>query len=567
MKACPILTRIWVRAISTRFRSSSLTLALLFGIQAFSAEQVAHASSQANQANNTGYRIAGTAVSAVDGSPLPRARISLKSVKSQEKLQSVVTAENGKFEFRELPAGKYSLTGEKRGFISAAYDQHDELSTAIVTGVGVDTEALVLRLVPDAVINGKVLDEVGEPVRSATVILYYDDHSEGVDQIHQVHSAVTDDQGAFEIPSLIPGTYFVSANAKPWYAIYPGQVEKQGAASVSVDHSLDVAYPVTYYGDVTEAESAMPIPVRGGERLQVDIHLTPVPALHLFFQVPNRTPNGPMFTQLQQTAFDDTASLSAGGVRVVSPGLLEVSGIPSGKYNVRIDGAGPAIQMNGVDLSKDGQDLDMSKAETLSSIKVSVHQAGESEDPLRLAVGLQSGNRAVAGWEPLNSKGVAEFQQIAAGRYEIVVNGPEKHYSIAHISAEAGAVSGHTLTVAAGSSPSVSITLASGSVDVRGIVKHGEKAVAGAMIVLVPKDSEVNRDLFRRGQSDLDGTFNLPDVVPGSYTILAIENGWELEWSRPNVIAAYLKRGQMIEVGNQRGQPINLSEPIEVQSK
>ena len=86
-------------------------------------------------------------------------------------------------------------------------------------------------------------------------------------------------------------------------------------------------------------------------------------------------------------------------------------------------------------------------------------------------------------------------------------------------------------------------------------------------MVLVPKYPEANRDLFRRDQSDMDGTFSLRGVIPGSYTVLAIENGWDLDWSQPGVIAAYLKRGRKIEVANQGGRPVTLAEPIEVQSK
>ena len=33
------------------------------------------------------------------------------------------------------------------------------------------------------------------------------------------------------------------------------------------------------------------------------------------------------------------------------------------------------------------------------------------------------------------------------------------------------------------------------------------------------------------------GTFSLQDVAPGSYTLVAIENGWDLDWSQPGVIA------------------------------
>ena len=49
--------------------------------------------------------------------------------------------------------------------------------------------------------------------------------------------------------------------------------------------------------------------------------------------------------------------------------------------------------------------------------------------------------------------------------------------------------------------------------------------------------------------------------------MLAIENGWDLDWLQPNVIAAYLKRGRKIEVTNQGSRPVTLAEPIEVQSK
>jgi len=118
----------------------------------------------------------------------------------------------------------------------------------------------------------------------------------------------------------------------------------------------------------------------------------------------------------------------------------------------------------------------------------------------------------------------------------------------------------------AGSSPSVSLTLVAGSVEIQGTVMRAGKGLAGAMVVLVPKNPEADRDLFRRDQSDLDGTFVLHGVVPGSYTVLAIENGWDLDWSQPGVIAAYLKHGRRLEVGNQSGGPMNV-EAIEAQSK
>jgi hypothetical protein len=46
--------------------------------------------------------------------------------------------------------------------------------------------------------------------------------------------------------------------------------------------------------------------------------------------------------------------------------------------------------------------------------------------------------------------------------------------------------------------------------------------------------------LFRRDQSDTDGTFSLRDVLPGRYKIVAIENGWDLEWGNTEILKTHL---------------------------
>jgi hypothetical protein len=376
----------------------------------------------------------------------------------------------------------------------------------------------------------------------------------------------------------MPGIYFLSANARPWYAMHPisNSPDPSGNAkpadtgntdNSSFDRSLDVAYPLTYYSDVTDADSATPIPVRGGERLQVEVHLSPVPSLHLFFRVPNNGNKGDIFPRLEQSAFDGSTFLQSDVTHTISPGLVELTGIPAGHYNVRFFGAGSGFQMKGVDLTKDGEEMDASNAEALSTVKVSVQARGEATPPPNLIVGLRSGSRVFAGVQPFSTKGEAELAQIAAGRYDVLVWGSSKPYSIAHISAEGAEVSGHSLTVAAGSSPSVSLTVVGGSLNVEGTAKRAGKPFAGAMVVLVPKNPEGNRGLFRRDQSDLDGTFNLQSVVPGSYTVLAIENGWDLDWSQPGVISAYVNRGRTIDVGNQFGHTMKLPEAVEVQAK
>ncbi len=568
--------------VSSANSARSFLLLVLLCLLAVQPQSAAQTSTNTQASAGSNDRVAGTVVSKLDGHPLARARITLRDTKDSRKFESVVTAEDGKFEFHGVPAGKYSLTGAKRGFITAAYDQHEQFSTAIVTGAGIDTEALVFRLAPAAMISGKILDESGEPLRHASVTLYSQDHSGGVNEIHPSHGAQTDDQGEYEITSLTPGTYFLSANARPWYAIHP-QTAPPGSRSgrksqpdppENFDRSLDVAYPATYYSDVAEADSATPIPIRGGEHLQVDIHLNPVPSLHLLFRVPAATNHGYTIPQLEQPAFDGSTFFQADSTSVVAPGLVEIAGVPAGRYNILIREPGQpgvAVRLNGIDVAKDHQEINTNNAEATSSVKVSVKVSGAATLPDRLSIGLRSSSRIFPGGRPVDAKGEVELLQMAGGRYEIVVWGGAQPYSIQQMSAEGATVSGHALILPAGVSATVSLILVAGTSNIEGTAKRAGKPFAGAMVVLIPKDAskdpEENRDLYRRDQSDLDGTFTLGNVVPGAYTVLAIENGWDLDWSQPAAIAPYLNHGQTIQVGSQVGRTIHLADAIEVQAK
>jgi hypothetical protein len=334
----------------------------------------------------------------------------------------------------------------------------------------------------------------------------------------------------------------------------------------TVDRSLDVTYPVTYYPDVTEADDAIPIPIQGGERLELDIHLNPVPSLHILFHVPDDGTHSVYFPQIQQSSFEGYTNFLGNMTNLGSQGVVEVTGIPAGRYNFSVERPEGRVQMDGVAITKDGEEIDISKGEASSSVKFSVHIAGETKLPEQLSIGLRSGTRTV-GVSQLDSKGEAELEQVAPGKYEVLVWGPSKRYSVAHMSVDGAQISGHALSVAAGSSPSVSLTAVTGDAEIQGTAMREGKRFAGAMVVLVPKNPEADRDLFRRDQSDLDGTFLLRNVIPGSYTLLAIENGWDLDWSQPGVIASYLKRGRKVEIGNQSGGPKNVAAAIEVQSR
>lgn len=508
------------------------------------------------------YRISGTVVSAKGGSPLARVRVQIMDARNPKNEQSLVTSADGRFEFRVV-AGKFALQGAKRGYVTASYNQHEQFSTAIVTGADLDTEHLVLRLPPVAVLAGKVLDEAEEPVREASVRIYREDRSSGASRILPVTNVTTDDQGAYEATPLDEGTYFVSVHATPWYAVHP----VTGREPASVDSSLDVAYPVTYYGDTTEAEEATPIPLRGGDHLEADIHLAPAPSLHLIFHTTEDAEHGVQPPLLQVPAFDGVEQIQAQGVQSISPGVYEVSGIAAGKYLVRMpDSSGGFKEAAEMELSN-GEELDSSSARSVSRIKAAVQVRGAANLPEELHIALRNSKGRFVAWELVNPKGEVEFQDATAGAYEVLAGAPSKAYAVVGITSGDSQTHGHTLTVPEGASLTVSLSLVEGKVNVEGLAKRAGKPASGAMIVLVPKDPEANHELFRRDQSDLDGSFTLHSVVPGAYTLLAIDDGWDLDWAKPAVLAPYLKHGQAIKVQDQTRSALKVPDAVEVQKK
>src|SRR5882724_5291534 len=141
-----------------------------------------------HRAASASFRIAGMVVNSVTSQPVPRTQVSVTNTKDSKDNQSVITGDDGRFQF-QVNAGKFSLQGAKGGFIASAYEQHENFWTGIVTGAGLDTENLVLRLPPAAAIVGKVLDDAGEPVRETAVTVYREDHNAGVSQIQMLTSA------------------------------------------------------------------------------------------------------------------------------------------------------------------------------------------------------------------------------------------------------------------------------------------------------------------------------------------------------------------------------------------
>lgn len=511
-----------------------------------------------------GFQISGTLVDATTGAPLAHARVAIAPVVERGDFTTIVTGEDGRFLFRDLASGKYSLTAQARGYLTQSFNQHDTFSTAIVVGPDLDSSNLVFRLPHEGAITGVVTDEAGEPVREAQVALYFTALTAGVDATRLRGRTTTDDQGAYHFAHLFPGRYLVAVSARPWYARHPlkwipvpvgadgvstgTMIAEEDPSAQSESQPLDVAYPITYYDGAIDGNRATPIILGRGEKAVADVSLHPVTALHVRINLDREAGGGSVVT-LERRVLDGPPIQVEADRRSDSKGEV-ISGIPPGHYIMRTYAVGKtgnpeATPTREIDINESGM---LDKDQGGSDIPVSAELRFASEAPRQALLQLLNKKNRYVFSERVGSDGNVVFKQgIVPGSYEIsVTNTPDLY--LKSIVATGARVSGRTMEVAPGAAVKLTITAARGRGDITGVALRDDKPFAGAMVVLVPADPGHNQILFRRDQSDSDGTFTLPSVVPGAYTALAIEDGWELEWTNPDVLRNYTSRGVAVHV-------------------
>ncbi len=70
-------------------------------------------------------------------------------------------------------------------------------------------------------------------------------------------------------------------------------------------------------------------------------------------------------------------------------------------------------------------------------------------------------------------------------------------------------VKGRMVQVKAGSAAKLEIVAGNGYGQIEGVAERNGRPASGVMVLLAPEDAKDNQILFRRDQSDSDGTFSI----------------------------------------------------------
>ncbi|MBS1799176.1 MAG: carboxypeptidase regulatory-like domain-containing protein [Acidobacteria bacterium] len=545
------------------------------------------------------FTITGVVVDSVTSNPITRAHLDASLVvrgrapgRRPQSASGADADEHGRFTVVLPSAGAWHLTASAPGYVTQAYDEHGDYSSAVVLTQASPSLNLRFSLPPQARISGTVVDDAAEAVRNATVQLVRlplssPEHRQA-EQISSRWFVQTDDRGAYEFANLAPGNYRLSVQAKPWYANSARQRRFMGGAlsasqpSMPVQSAaLDVAYQLTWYPGMDDPAQAETLALVAGDDRRADFHLTPIPALHLQIPPPapaqqtdgRRIPSFPIVERI------DTGGGNAGFVQpstTTGPqGQIDVGGLSPGTYRIRLQGQNQDSRTAVVTLSEgSSRSIDFNAAaEAMSTVTVRFEMDTEDgRSPLVELTDTATGQRffPVAAGRPMppNMRRGPQAQalrdislQVPPGRYEVSLQNSGDAY-LTGVSAQGADVSGRFLTIHGGD-VALLLHTASGHAAVTGVAASKGAPCVGAVILLVPAglDDPGSFTAVVRDQSNTDGSFDLEGVVPGQYILIALDRGWGVNLSDPSTLRSYLTQGVPLDLRS----GANMKQNIEAQ--
>ena len=205
------------------------------------------------------FTLGGTVVNSVTGEPIRRALVQI----FMSPQQAVLTDVDGKFEFNSLPRGQTNVAARKPGFLSQQEVSPGQSANMVETGP--DAKPVIVKLVPEGVLFGR-LDSKGEAIEDLPVKVIALRIAEGRKHWEVRGRTMTDEDGAFRIAGLAPGTYYIAAGPSLRRSSF-GSRSKSGRDG----------YAEGFYPAASDISGAMPVEVSAGQQVEADFSLKPVP--------------------------------------------------------------------------------------------------------------------------------------------------------------------------------------------------------------------------------------------------------------------------------------------------
>jgi hypothetical protein len=478
---------------------------------------------------------------------------------------SAVTDATGKFRVENIDAGDYVLDYRKAGYVSSSAAAGFSTRT-LKLGAGESLKDLRCSLLPQAIVTGRVVDDEGEPVQGATVLLVRSYYRRGSARMMPGGQAQTNQRGEYRIINVPPGKYCVQANIQR--TMMGGGALPTPSATAGAPGT---AFVPTYYPCAAEMAQATRIETQAGLELSGrDITLRKEKVFKVSGKVldADGSPAGQAFVSLVVTeGFMRYSSVSS---VADENGNFTLNNVRPGQYTVL------ATRMNGenyratqrplivADSGVTGVALQLLPGLEAKGVIVLEGSDRKDFDFSSFFVGVEAADASPfsgSGAEA-RSDGAFTIPQMSAGPYTVSVHPNTAEGYVQSIQMGGEDVFGKEVDGAALASGGLRVVVRLDSANVTGAVEIPEDREANLRspaIVFVPADPRLRR-ASQLGTAQLTQTngFELKNLRPGDYLAFAFEEYRYGSLDDPEVFAALEGKGTKVSLARGESKRLTL---------
>jgi Carboxypeptidase regulatory-like domain len=525
-------------------------------------------------------RLRGRVLSAETGGPVRRAQIRISSPDIGSK--SAMTDADGRYEFRDLPAGRFNMSATKAGYVTIQYGQ----TRPFESGKAIDlTEGQVMdkadfSLPRGSAISGRLVDEFGDPIADALVSAMRSAWAGGRRRLQPTgRTAGTNDLGQFRIYGLSPGDYYVSATFRgaDMMAMEIAMSAMTGAGSGGPTGSNpNSGYAPTYFPGTPNGSEAQKITLAVGQEAQnTDFALLPVKLAKIAGTVissEGKPVEGSMINAVPRNSDGAGMMMMSGSARSDKNGNFTISNVSPGDYTLQtramqimtsgggdnmmfsarvgIGADGNEAETGSLPVSVNGDDLSGVVIVTTKGATASGHLTFEGAAKPSTLTNIRVTSSSVDADSPMmmvasgpgtvKADGTFELRGLSGTRIVRVASLPTG-WMLKSVRINGNDITDGGMDFKAGEAVTgVEVVLTSKLTEVNGTVKAGSEQAKDYTLVVfsdeTPKWTLPNSRYVAGTRPDQDGRFQVKNLPAGGYYAIAVDYLAQGEWNDPDVL-------------------------------
>jgi len=450
----------------------------------------------------------GSVVNSLTHAPILRAQV---TVGAADDFVLTESDSAGQWKVEHVACGRVSITVNRAGFLRIQRSNVPLPANTPLHGVEI-------KMTPQAVLAGRVIDDQGDPIPGAQVNLMTSRVIDGVRGVQASTSATTNDLGEYRFSGLTAGKYILCANAGG------GVVEANGAR----------AYGEKCYPGPMDGGAASALDVAAGYEGRVDLALSPLVTVHVGGVVSGKpddagctvwlTPRN----QIARMAMSLSAQVGADGtflIRHVPRGSYMLNAMSADRQNRRLTALIP-VEAGGSDI--DGLQVHLDPGVSVTGTVKVVSVAGRKPATHSLTAMISREWGVAGGADIVWNEGGTSFTipYVVPGNYRLMFASPPAPFYLKSATLGGRDIAGSEFAVGPGAG-SLEIVIGDDGGAVEGDVTNDD-GPAPAWIFL-EKDGSPSRN----ARADAKGHFKIDTVPPGDYKVYAWDDNTNVEYANP----------------------------------